>query len=160
VESTGTRTESDSPPDLGTVSAETYPLVERWLGSDEVGGVDGTYDGTLVDARGIDNPEVVVGAEGNGGPVAFNPSAVLVSPGAVVVWGWTAHGHYNVVSDPDAQLGESATTFSSGALVERETNMFSQRFDQAGTVLYHCEPHLDLGMKAAVVVAEGPPGES
>jgi len=137
---------------LDTVSAEDYPLVERWLGTDEVGGLDDTYGGEIVDARRLENPEITVGAEGNGGPVAFDPSAVIISPETVVEWVWTAHGHHNVVSEPDAQLGESDRTFSSGDAVERENNLHTEVFDESGIILYHCEPHLDLGMKGALVV--------
>ncbi|VTT85127.1 Halocyanin [Halorubrum sp. DM2] len=138
--------------DLETLPADDYPLVGRWLDTDEVGGADDTFNGTIVDARGLDNPEITVGAEGNGGPVAFDPSAVIISPETVVKWVWTAHGHHNVVSDPNAQLGESNRAFSSGEIVERENNLHTEVFDEAGTVLYQCEPHLDLGMKGALVV--------
>jgi halocyanin-like protein len=138
-----------------TVSAAEYPVVERWLGTDEVGGVDGSYDGSHTDFRDIENPEVTVGAEGNGGPVAMDPSAIIVSPGAVVQWVWTEHGHHNVVSDPETQLGESDRSFSSGDPVERENNLYTAVFDDPATILYQCEPHLDLGMKGAVVVEEG-----
>jgi len=144
--------DADSIDELEPISADNYPVVDRWLGTDEVGGVDDTYDGTIVDARGVENPEITVGAEGNGGPVAFEPSAVIVSPETVVKWVWTAHGHHNVVSDPDAQLGESDRSFSSGDIVEQENNLYTEVFEEPGTVLYHCEPHLDLGMKGALII--------
>jgi halocyanin-like protein len=148
----GASTSEETPTELDTVSAEEYSLVERWLGTEEVGGVDETFDGSIVDARNADNPEIMVGAEGNGGPVSFEPSAMLVSPETVVHWVWTAEGHHNVVSDPEAQLGESDLTFSSGEPLERENNLYTETFDGPATVLYHCEPHLDLGMKGAIVV--------
>jgi len=154
-ENGGDDSDSETTPsmdELATVSDDDYPLVERWLGTDEVGGIDDTYNGTIIDARQLTNPEITVGAEGNGGPVAFDPSAVMISSGAVVKWTWTAHGHHDVVSDPDTQLGESAQTFSSGEIVEREGNLHTAVFDEPGIVLYQCEPHLDLGMKGALII--------
>jgi halocyanin-like protein len=147
-------TNGDSQTAPEAISTDAYPVVDRWLGTDEVGGVDDSYDGTVADLRGVEEPRIVVGADGNGGPVAFEPSAAIVSPGTVVEWVWTAHGHHNVVSDPEAQLGESTRSFRSGDAVERENNLHTELFDASETILYHCEPHLGLGMKGALIVSE------
>lgn len=96
-------------------------------------------DGRLEDARTLDSPEITVGAGGNGGPVAFEPSAILVSP-------------ETVVSNPDTQLGETDVSFSSGDPIADENYLYTELFDESGIVLYHCAPHLDLGMKGAVIV--------
>ena len=157
-ESSADGTDSDADPQstAETVAADDYPTVDRWLETNEVGGVDDTYDRTLLDLRGVDNPRITVGAEGNGGPVAFEPSAALISPGAVVEWVWTAHGHHNVVANPETQLGVSDYSFRSGDPVEQENTLHTEQFEDTGTVLYQCKPHLQLGMKGALVVDGGP----
>ena len=148
-------TEPSSQADAQQRSADEYPAVDRWLGTDEVGGVDDTYDGTITDLRAFDNPRITVGADGNDGPVAFDPSAALISSGAVVEWVWTAHGHHNVVADPDQQPDGSDVSFRSGDAVEQEHTLHTELFEDTGTVLYQCDPHLQLGMKGALVVDGG-----
>ena len=106
------------------------PNPNRWLQTDDVGGVDDTYAGTVLDARGVGNPEVTAGAEGTGGPASLDPSALSVSPEAIVKRVRTAHGHYNALSDPDTQLGESDLALSSGEPVERENDLYTQIFEQ------------------------------
>lgn len=137
----------------GSVSPDDYPVVGEWLTGTEVGGADDTYDGTIVDRRGRDVVNVDVGAEGNQGYYAFGPSAVAVSTGTTVEWVWTGRGEFhNVEADPEDQVGESDYTFSSGEPVAEEGTTYSRDFGDAGVALYHCEPHLSLGMKGAVVV--------
>lgn len=138
-----------------TISGSEYPAVDEWLTESEVGGADDSYDGSIVDARGSDSPTVDVGAEGNDGAYAFGPSAIAVSPGTEVTWVWTGEGEtHNVVAAPDDQIGESDFEFRSGDPVADEGTEYTQTFDETGVALYHCSPHLALGMKGAVVVAE------
>ncbi len=139
--------------DGDTISSSEYPAVDEWLTETEVGGADDSYNGEIIDRRDTDNPTIDVGAEGNEGAYAFDPSAVAVSAGTTVRWDWTGEGGlHNVVADPDGQLGESDYEFSSGDPVSGDDNEFSHTFEQSGIALYQCEPHLTLGMKGAIVV--------
>lgn len=134
---------------------DDYPALDEWLTETEVGGADDTYDGAIVDERGSDPLIVDVGASGNGGNFAFAPSAVAVTPGTVVRWVWTGEGGlHNVEAEPDEQIGESDYEFSSGEPVDEEGHEFERTLEETGLALYHCEPHLAVGMKGAVVVTE------
>ena len=147
-----TATGTPTPDEL---SEADYPSVEAWLTETSVGGADDTYEGTIVDRRGRDPVEIGVGTEGNGGSFAFGPSAVAVSPGTTVRWVWTGEGGaHNVEAEPDDQIGESDYEFSSGEAVTDAGTTYELTLDEPGVALYHCEPHLSLGMKGAVVVAE------
>ncbi|MFC3476475.1 halocyanin domain-containing protein [Halobacterium litoreum] len=138
-----------------TLPGSDYPAVDEWLTETAVGDSDDTYGGRVVDSRGQDAIDVDVGSEGNGGFYAFGPSAVAVSPGTTVTWRWTGEGGaHNVEAEADEQIGESDFEFSSGEAVDSDEETFEQTLDRAGVALYHCEPHLSVGMKGAVVVAE------
>lgn len=96
---------------------------------------------------------VDVGAEGNGGNYAFAPSAVAISTGTTIEFNWTGEGQqHNVEALPEEQLQESDYTFSSGEPIQATGVQYSYTFDQAGIALYHCEPHLPLGMKGGIAV--------
>jgi len=134
---------------------EEYGAVDRWLTETEVGGEAGNYDGGIPDRRGADTVEVDVGAEGNGDHLAFAPPAVAVAPGATVRWTWTGEGgEHNVHAAPDEQIGESDFEFRSGDPTAEEGTEFAFTFEGTGNALYHCGPHLSVGMKGAVVVRE------
>ena len=103
------------------------------------------FEGQVQDMTGQGEVTVMVGAEGNGGAFAFEPVAISVSTGTTVVWEWTgAGGTHNVVEEDGA--------FDSGSAVAEEGTTFEHTFEEAGTYLYQCEPHVSLGMKGAVVV--------
>lgn len=134
-----------------TLSGEDYPEVDEWLTEMEVGGEAPNYDGAIVDQREEDTIRIDVGAGDDG--LQFEPAAVAVSAGTTVRWEWTGEGGaHNVVADPDGQIGESDHEFSSGDPVDEEGETYEQMLDDSGTALYHCEPHLSVGMKGAVVV--------
>ncbi len=106
----------------------------------------GNFDGSVVDATGQDEATVEVGAEGNGGNLAFGPAAVHVDNGATVVWEWTGEGgSHNVVSEDGAF--ESDLTGEGGFT-------FEHTFEEDGVYNYFCQPHKSVGMKASVVVGE------
>jgi halocyanin-like protein len=131
------------------ISGEDYPSIDEWLTETEVGDADGTYD----DERDSDTVDIDVGASGNGGNLAFGPSAVVVSAGTTVRWNWTGEGGaHNVEAEPDDQIGESDYEFSSGEAVDSDSEQFTQTLDSAGVALYHCEPHLAVGMKGGIAV--------
>lgn len=112
-------------------------------------GVD-NYEGT-VDYRGREEVVVEVGAGENG--VRFAPPAVLVDPGATVVWEWTGEGgEHNVVHEPD---GDEDPAFESD-LTGEEGATFSRTFDdeEGSPFRYYCEPHRDAGMRGAVAVGD------
>ena len=133
--------------------SSAYPAIDEWLTETEVGGSTDNYDGTLLDRTGQDTLTVDVGAEGNGGAFAFGPPAVVVSTGTEVEWSWTGEGGlHNVEALPTEQLGESDYEFSSGEPVDATGVQYTRTLDETGIVLYHCEPHLSLGMKGGIAV--------
>jgi len=102
------------------------------------------YDGTVVDETGADAVSVDVGAEGNGGNLAFAPAAIKVDAGTTVTWVWTGKGsNHNVVDEGGA--------FDSKQ-VASEGYEFTHTFEESGRFLYYCLPHKAVGMKGAVVV--------
>ena len=119
----------------GTAAAQ----YDGWL--DDVSNYDGTHD-----YRGQYEVTVSVGAGENG--LRFGPAAILVDPGATVVWEWTgAGGGHNVVANDG--------TFDSGEPVGEEGTTFEYTFEDADdgdAFNYLCEPHEAVGMKGVVAV--------
>jgi halocyanin-like protein len=119
----------------GTAAAQ----YDGWL--EGVSNYDGTHD-----YRGQDEVAVEVGAGENG--LRFGPAAILIDPGATVVWEWTgAGGNHNVVADDG--------TFDSGSAVGEEGTTFEYTFSDAAdgdTFNYYCGPHQAVGMKGVVAV--------
>jgi halocyanin-like protein len=137
----------------GGVSGSDYPAMDEWLTETEVGAATDGYDGRVTDRTGSDTVTVAVGAEGNGGYFVFDPPALLVSSGTTVEFSWTGRGNpHNVEAEPAEQIGESDYEFSSGEAEGGEGVKFTQTMDRAGVALYHCEPHLSLGMKGGIAV--------
>lgn len=136
-----------------TLPGSDHPNVDEWMTETEIGDADDTYDGTILDLRDESSVTIDVGAEGNGDGYAYGPSAVAISAGTEVLWDWTGEGGaHNVEAVPDEQIGESDYEFSSGDAVAGADNEYSFTFDESGIALYHCEPHLSLGMKGSIVV--------
>lgn len=133
----GSGEESEATRDPDATYVETAPDYDGWFD-----GVD-NYSGTI-DKRRQDEVLVRVGAGSRG--MAFDPPAVMVSPGTTVVWEWTGNGGtHNVV----AQNSEFESEYSSS---DRFT--FEHKFDSKGIHKYVCEPHRSTGMKGAVAVSE------
>lgn len=105
------------------------------------------YDGEIDDQTGSDEVTVEVGTGSNG--YAFDPAAVRVDAGATVVWEWTGQGGGHNVSSTD----ESDAEFES-EIVDEEGHTFEETFDEAGHMLYQCDPHAANGMLGAVDVVE------
>jgi halocyanin-like protein len=143
----------DGDDDDDGLSGDDYPTIDEWLTETDIGDADSNYDGTFVDMREEDEVTIEVGAEGNDGYYAYAPAAVVVSTGTDVVWEWTGEGEaHNVEAIPAEQLGESDYEFSSGEAVEGSDIEYTYTMDEAGIALYHCEPHLPLGMKGGIAV--------
>ena len=105
-----------------------------------------SFDG-VTDETGSDAVTVTVGAEGNGGTFAFDPTAVKVDSGTTVTFEWASDTHNVVVdSQPDGAGWEGHET------IENNGFSFEHTFETAGTYTYFCEPHKAMGMKGAVVV--------
>jgi len=128
-------------------------------GDDSEGPPARTFDGWLaetdnyddvVDARGQDEVTVEVGAEGNGGPFAFEPAAVHVSPGTTVVWEWVGPKEYDVLAE---DLGLASETIASSAYT------YAAQFDGDGLAKYTCSKYGDRGMRGIVLVGDGPVSE-
>jgi halocyanin-like protein len=104
--------------------------------------------------RGQSEVTVEVGAEGNGGALAFAPAGIWVDPGTTVLWEWTGEGGgHNVVAT------EGPASFDSGSPVSEAGETFEHTFgeDQVGITKYHCAPHESLGMLGAVAVGSDIP---
>ncbi len=139
--------------DRETVPGSTYPAIDTWLTETDIGGAASTYDGTLVDLRERGTVTVDVGASGNNGSFGFGPAGIVVSTGTTVDFNWTGQGNpHNVEAQPGDQLGESDYTFRSGDREGGTGVKFSYDFDDAGVALYHCQPHLAIGMKGGIAV--------
>ncbi|ELZ73161.1 halocyanin domain-containing protein [Haloferax sp. Atlit-10N] len=107
-------------------------------------GIDGGYE----DLRGQSEVTIEVGAEGNGGALAFAPAGVWIDTGTTVTWEWTGEGGgHNVVASEGASL-------DSGAAVSEAGSTYEYTFEEgdAGITKYHCVPHEALGMLGAVAV--------
>lgn len=105
----------------------------------------GNYEGETVDRTGQGEVTVMVGTEGNGGNFAFSPPAVHVDAGTTLLFEWTGEGGaHNVVHQDGA--------FDSGEPVASAGVNFETTIDEDGIYRYICEPHVDLGMKGAIVV--------
>ena len=106
------------------------------------------YDGSLEDMTGESDVTIDVGVGGSG--LAFDPAAVRVSSSTTVTWEWTGEGGgHNVAS-----VEGSESDFTSGNRVEEKGHTYEQSFDNTGTQLYVCEPHIASGMKGAIEVVE------
>ncbi|AUV81135.1 halocyanin [Salinigranum rubrum] len=132
----------------GSGNAAAQTTEPDWGG--HLDGVDGGYQ----DMRGQSEVTVEVGAEGNGGALAFAPAGIWVDPGTTVTWEWTGEGGgHNVVSS------EGPASLDSGAPVSEAGTTYEHTFgeDQVGITKYHCAPHEALGMLGAVAVGSDIP---
>jgi halocyanin-like protein len=125
----------------GTAAAQSsQPDWGGWLE-----GVDGGYS----DERGNSEVTVEVGAEGNGGNLAFAPAGIWVDPGTTVTWEWTGKGGgHNVKHE------EGPASLDSGAAVAEAGTTYTHTFGEGetGITKYYCSPHRSLGMLGAVAV--------
>ncbi|CQR50692.1 MULTISPECIES: halocyanin domain-containing protein [Haloferax] len=129
----------------GTAAAQTE---EPDFGG-HIDGIDGGYE----DLRGQSEVTIEVGAEGNGGNLAFSPAGVWIDTGTTVTWEWTGEGGgHNVVASEGASL-------DSGAAVSEAGSTYEYTFEEgdAGITKYHCVPHEALGMLGAVAVGSDVP---
>ena len=107
-------------------------------------------DGGTEDLRGESEVTVDVGAEGNGGNLAFSPAGIWIDPGTTVTWEWTGEGGaHNVEATDGSAEFESDTTEEAGFTFE-----FDFTEDHAGITNYQCTPHASLGMLGAVAVGD------
>lgn len=136
-----------------TLPGGAYPPIDEWLTETEVGESTSNYDGQVVAWTDQDTVTIDVGAEGNGDGFAFGPPAVAVSIGTTVEFNWTGQGNpHNLVADPEDQIGKSDYEFSSGGPAGGSGVHYTYTLDEPGFALYHCEPHLSIGMKGGIAV--------
>ena len=120
-----------------------------WFTDAAPGGAVGNFDGTTVDERGSGSITIEVGAEGNGGPFAFAPPAVRIDPGTTVTFDWVSDTHNIVVEEQPSGAG-----WEGHGPIENTGFSYEHTFETEGLYKYYCEPHLTLGMKAAIVVGD------
>ncbi|KAB1196949.1 MULTISPECIES: halocyanin domain-containing protein [Haloferax] len=108
-------------------------------------GIDGGYE----DLRGQSEVTIEVGAEGNGGALAFAPAGVWIDPGTTVTWEWTGEG-----GGHNVKMEEGPAGLDSGAPVAEAGTTYEYTFEEAdaGISKYYCAPHQALGMLGAVAV--------
>ncbi len=134
----------------GTASAQEDIYGGYLTGAD----TDGSAVTATADARGNDEVVVQVGRGSNG--FKFSPGAVLVDPGATVVWEWTGQGgSHNVIHETGTEFASAGEQlFSSGDPVGGSGTTFEHAFSDAGAYQYFCDPHKSLDMKGVVAVGE------
>ena len=104
------------------------------------------YEG-VVDETGTDVVTVKVGAEGNGGPFAFDPPAIHIDPDTTVVWEWVSGKNpHDVVDSNDRYRSEKAATAG---------DQFAMNFGGDGLSKYECTTAGARGMRGAIVVGRG-----
>ncbi len=132
----------------GTVAAEDRPDFEGYL--------DGV-DGGFADLRGQDEVEVSVGAEGNGGNLAFEPAGIWIDEGTTVVWEWTGQGGaHNVVTDEENTDFENTHDLESDT-VDEEGFTYESTLEDPGRTGYVCTPHRGVNMFGAIAVGDDVP---
>ena len=134
----------------GTAAAQDYG---GWFTDGAKGGAVGNYDGTTVDETGQDEVTVEVGVDANGGSFGYGPAAVRVSPGTTVNFEWVSNTHNIVVEEQPEDAG-----WSGDEEINNEGYSYSHTFETEGIYKYYCDPHLTMGMKAAIVVGGGDGG--
>ncbi|RAW45909.1 halocyanin domain-containing protein [Halorubrum sp. 48-1-W] len=116
-----------------------YEAVDEWVVHSD------NFDGSIADETDDDAASVAVGAEGNGGHLAFDPPVLKVSPGTTVVWEWTGEGGSTNVAFEDLDVRSGDPT------ADPETT-FEHAFEEPGTYRYSSLPHEAIGMRGAVIV--------
>ena len=122
-------------------SGQSESTTEPRSGESWMAGVE-NYNGYAV-RTDADSVTVAVGAEGNGGTHAFDPPAVLISPGTRLRWEWRGDGQHGVA--------ERTGVFQS-EVTASQSHTFEHRFEQVGVYRYGCPTHRDVGMRGVVTV--------
>lgn len=128
------------PSDVGPDTEAPPTVTDHPDYSDHVGDAP-AYDRT-------DRDEVVVynGVQGNGGYYAFEPVAVVVTPGTTIIWRWTGQGGlHNVVAVDRAVQSD---------LTGEEGHEFTHTVTEPGLLRYYCEPHESRGMRGVIVIQD------
>lgn len=114
--------------------------------------IDGV-DGGTQDFRGQDEVEVTVGAQGNGGGLAFSPAGIWIDPGTTVTWEWSGEGGDHNVEAVDGPADLASDLASEAGF----TYEFEFTEEHEGITDYHCAPHDALDMKGSVAVGDDVP---
>lgn len=126
----------------GSGNAEGLDTYDGWLAN-----VD-NYEG-VVDRTGQDVVEVTVGAQGNGGPNAFDPPAIHIDSGATVVWKWADY-------DGDIQHDVKALDGQFESDEMGPGSQYSVEFTGDGIAKYECEDKSEEGMRGLIIAGAGP----
>ena len=133
----------------GTAAAQETVSYGDWFTGQAKGGEVQNFDGTTADETGSSSVTIEVGAEGNGGPYAFAPPAVRIDPGTTVTFDWVSDTHNTIVEEQPEGAG-----WEGHQPIENTGFSYEHTFETEGVYKYYCEPHLTLGMKAAIVVGD------
>lgn len=138
--------------DGGSQIPEGVPeAVHTWLTEANGGAKIYTDEPSVTDATGQDSATVSVGAGSQG--VAFDPPALLVTPGTEVTFEWTGGGGaHNVVSDISSDSVPVDIELNSGSAQSGSDVTYSFSFEETGVAPYVCIPHRSIGMMGAVIV--------
>ena len=132
-----------------TAAAQETVSYGDWFTGASKGGAVQNYDGTTADRRGSGSVTIEVGADGNGGTYAYAPPAVRIDPGTTVTFEWVSDTHNVLVEEQPSGAG-----WEGHGPIENTGFTYEHTFETAGVYKYYCEPHLPLGMKAAIVVGD------
>ena len=132
-----------------TASAQETLSYGHWFTDAGPGGNVDNFDGTTVDERGSDSVTIQVGAQGNGGPYAFEPAAVRIDPGTTVTFDWVSDTHNTLIEE-----APEGTSWEGYEPIENTGFSYEHTFQSEGLYKYYCQPHLPLGMKGAIVVGD------
>ena len=122
----------------GGGGAPEEPEPGDWLAQ-----VESEFDG-FADMTDMDTVPVDVGAGEEGR--RFDPIAITVAPETTIEWEWTGEGGQHNVAERDEEWENPE------GLVSEQGHTWSREFSDAGTHLYECWPHTDLGMRGAIFV--------
>jgi len=118
-----------------------YEDVDKWVVHSS------NFDGEITDRTDADSASITVGAEGNGGSLAFAPVVLRITPDTNVTWEWSDQAGPANVSFKNADIK------SGGPTPDPETT-FEHTFEETGIYRYSSLPHESLGMRGAIIVEE------
>lgn len=94
-----------------------------------------------------DDDTIMAGTDGD--PFAFVPDELTVDVGTEVTWEWGTDSHnITVESQPDD------ADWPGHEDIENTGFTYSYTFDVPGTYEYFCQPHVNQGMEATLIVEE------
>ncbi len=131
--------EPDDENDGPDLADDPEGAVEAWMDNENAAG----WDGTIEDLTG--QGEVTIENGANAPDYQNNPPAARVDAGTTMTWEWVSDGH-------TLHENESTTTFDEMTTIEDDGFTHEMTLEDAGGVLYYCQPHRGQGHVGGVIV--------